>query len=196
MKQQQITAFYLFSFSCFQLATMIIYIYDCLNGGTDLKINFREKCTRNLSHLLILCLCSATLLLSGCKNNSELDNYKANMNQFFENMKVYDEVNNLAQAIKESKEYIEYRDIRKEVFADLELKNKVEEFEKIRYEEQLLAMQGEKTSEEKMAKLQELYTILVQNDKVKEYFDKEVRFNVMMADVNKTIGEAIKDVIQ
>ena len=63
-------------------------------------------------------------------------------------MKVYDEVNNLAQAIKESKEYLEYRDIRKEVFADLELKNKVEEFEKIRYEEQLLAMQGEKTSEE------------------------------------------------
>ena len=111
-------------------------------------------------------------------------------------MKVYDEVNNLAQAIKESKEYIEYRDIRKEVFADLELKNKVEEFEKIRYEEQLLAMQGEKTSEEKMAKLQELYTILVQNYKLKEYFDKEVRFNVMMADVNKTIGEAIKDVIQ
>ena len=47
-----------------------------------------------------------------------------------------------------------------------------------------------------MAKLQELYTILVQNEKVKEYFDKEVRFNVMMADVNKTIGEAIKDVIQ
>lgn len=111
-------------------------------------------------------------------------------------MKVYDEVNNLAQAIKESKEYLEYRDIRKEVFADVELKNKVEEFEKIRYEEQLLAMQGEKTSEEKMTKLQELYTILVQNDKVKEYFDKEVRFNVMMADVNKTIGEAIKDVIQ
>jgi len=111
-------------------------------------------------------------------------------------MKVYDEVNNLAQAIKESKEYIEYRDIRNEVFSNLELKEKVEEFEKIRYEEQLLAMQGEKQSDEKMAKLQELYTILVKNDKVKEYFDKEVRFNVMMADVNKTIGDAIKEVIQ
>jgi cell fate (sporulation/competence/biofilm development) regulator YlbF (YheA/YmcA/DUF963 family) len=44
--------------------------------------------------------------------------------------------------------------------------------------------------------LQELYTILVKNDKVKEYFDKEVKFNVMMADVNKIIGEAIRDVIQ
>ncbi len=111
-------------------------------------------------------------------------------------MKVYDEVNNLAQAIKESKEYIEYKEIRAEIFANPELKNQVEEFEKIRYEEQLLAMQGEKQTDEKMAKLQELYTILVQNEKVKEYFDKEVRFNVMMADVNKTIGEAIKDVIQ
>lgn len=111
-------------------------------------------------------------------------------------MKVYDEVNSLAQAIKESKEYLEYKEIRKEVFSNIELKGQVEEFEKIRYEEQLLAMQGEQQSEEKMKKLQELYTILVKNEKVKEYFDKEVRFNVMMADVNKTIGEAIKDVIQ
>ena len=111
-------------------------------------------------------------------------------------MKVYDEVNNLAQAIKESKEYLEYKEIKQNLFQNPELKNQVEEFEKIRYEEQLLALQGEAQSEEKMKKLQDLYTILVQNPDVKEYFDKEVRFNVMMADVNKTIGEAIKDVIQ
>ena len=49
--------------------------------------------------------------------------------------------------------------------------------------------------EEKMIKLQELYEILVKNDQVKEYFDKEVRFNVLIADVNKIIGEAIKDVL-
>ena len=67
--------------------------------------------------------------------------------------------------------------------------------EKIRYEEQLLAMQGEQQSAEKMKKLQELYEILVQNPNIKEYFEKEVRFNVMIADVNKIIGEAIKDVL-
>lgn len=69
---------------------MITYIYHCLNGGITLKTNWGKKYTKNLSHFLILCLCSATLLLSGCKNNSELENYKANMNQFFENVKVYD----------------------------------------------------------------------------------------------------------
>ena len=110
-------------------------------------------------------------------------------------MEVYDQVNNLARAIKESKEYKEYKQVKAELMAEPELKQQVDEFEKIRYEEQLLAMQGEQQSEEKMQKLQELYKILVQNSRVKDYFDKEVRFNVLIADVNKIIGEAIKDVL-
>lgn len=110
-------------------------------------------------------------------------------------MEVYDNANHLAKAIKDSKEYQEYKALKQELFVDLKLKGQVEEFERIRYEEQLLAMQGEKQSNEKMEKLQELYAILVQNPKVKEYFEKEVRFNVMIADVNKIIGEAIKDVL-
>ena len=110
-------------------------------------------------------------------------------------MNVYDGVNNLAKEIKDSKEYNEYKQIKNELTAMPELKKQVDEFEKIRYEEQLLAMQGESQSEEKMKKLQELYEILVKNPRVKDYFDKEVRFNVMIADVNKIIGEAIKDVL-
>lgn len=110
-------------------------------------------------------------------------------------MNVYDEVNNLAQAIKNSNEYKDYKEVKQRIMQEPKLKEQIDEFEKIRYEEQLLAMQGEKQSEEKMAKLQELYKILVQNQEVKEYFDKEVKFNVLIADVNKIIGEAIKDVL-
>ncbi len=110
-------------------------------------------------------------------------------------MYVYDKANELARSIKESKEYLEYKELKKVVTENLKLKDKVDEFEKIRYEEQLLAVQGEKTSEDKMKKLQELYEILVKEPKVKEYFDAEVRFNLMIADVNKIIGESIKDVL-
>lgn len=111
-------------------------------------------------------------------------------------MNVYDEVNNLARAIKECKEFTDYKEAKDKVKDKADLKAKIDEFEKIRYEEQVLALKGEQQSEEKMKKLQELYQILVQNPDVKDYFDKEVRFNVMMADVNKIIGEAIKDVLQ
>ncbi len=110
-------------------------------------------------------------------------------------MNVYDEVNSLARAIRESKEYNEFKKVKELIDLEPNLKAQVDEFEKIRYEEQLLAMQGEKQSEEKMQKLQNLYQILVQNPNVKDYFDKEVRFNVLIADVNKIIGEAIKDVL-
>ncbi len=112
-----------------------------------------------------------------------------------ESVNVYDCVNNLANAIKKSKEYTEYKEIKQKIMKNQDIKNKIDEFEKIRYEEQVLAIQGEKQSEEKMKKLQELYSILVKNPDVKNYFDIEVRFNVMIADINKTIGEAIKDVL-
>ena len=81
--------------------------------------------------------------------------------------------------LKECKEFTDYKEAKDKVRGQADLKAKIDEFEKIRYEEQVLALKGEAQSEEKMKKLQELYQILVQNPEVKEYFDKEVRFNVM-----------------
>jgi cell fate (sporulation/competence/biofilm development) regulator YlbF (YheA/YmcA/DUF963 family) len=112
-----------------------------------------------------------------------------------DNMNVYDKCQALTAAIKSSREYIEFKDIKEIIQKEPGLKEKVDEFERIRYEEQLLAMQGEKQNDEKMQKLGELYEILVKEPKVKDYFDKEVRFNLMVADINKMIGEAIKDVL-
>ncbi len=112
-----------------------------------------------------------------------------------ENMTVYDKCQALAASIKSSCEYVEFKDIKDKIMAEPGLKEKVDEFEKIRYEEQLLAIQGEEQNVAKMQKLQDLYNILVNDSRVKEYFDKEVKFNLMIADVNKMIGEAIKDVL-
>ena len=58
-----------------------------------------------------------------------------------------------------------------------------------------MAFQGDKESEEKTLKLQEMYNMLVQDAKIKEYFDIEVRFNIMLADVNKIISESVKDLL-
>ena len=76
-----------------------------------------------------------------------------------------------------------------------DLKNKIEEFEKLRYDVQLMQYTGEGKDEEKTKKLEEMYTMLVQDKQIKEYFDLEVKFSVMIADVNKIIAEAIRDVL-
>lgn len=109
-------------------------------------------------------------------------------------MYVYDEANNLAKAIQKSKEYLEYKKAKKELEGNIELKTKIDEFEKIRYEVQVMSFKGEK-DEEKMKKLQEMYNILMKEPEIKEYFDIEVRFNIMLADVNKIISESVKDLL-
>ena len=49
--------------------------------------------------------------------------------------------------------------------------------------------------EEKLKQLQEKYIQLLQDEEMKQYFDYEIKFNVMVTDVNKIIAEAIKDVL-
>ncbi len=110
-------------------------------------------------------------------------------------MYVYDEANNLAKAIQESKEYLEYKNAKEKVNSDVEMKKKIDDFEKIRYDVQVMSFQG-KDDPEKMKKLQDMYNILNQNKDIKEYFDIEVRFNIMLADVNKIISESVRDLIQ
>ena len=109
-------------------------------------------------------------------------------------MYVYDEANNLAKAIQESKEYLEYKKAKEALNSNTEMKTKVDDFEKIRYEVQVMSFQG-KEDPEKMQKLQEMYNILNTNKDIKEYFDIEVRFNIMLADVNKIISESVKDLL-
>lgn len=109
-------------------------------------------------------------------------------------MYVYDQANILAKSIQESKEYLEYKNAKENLNSNPDMKKKVEDFEKIRYEVQVMSFQG-KEDPEKMNKLQEMYNILNNDKQIKEYFDIEVRFNIMLADVNKIIGESVKGVI-
>lgn len=110
-------------------------------------------------------------------------------------MNVYDTANRLAYEIQQSDEYKQYKKLKDSIMADANLKQKVEDFEKLRYDVQLMQYTGEDKDEEKTKKLEEMYAMLVQDSQIKEYFDLEVKFNVMIADVNKIIAEAIKDVL-
>lgn len=110
-------------------------------------------------------------------------------------MNVYDTANRLAGEIKTSEEYITYKKAKEYIDLKPELKEKIMDFEKMRYEAQLATLQEGKDDEEKMKKMQELYAELIEIPEVKQYFDTELKFNVLLADVNKIISEAVADVI-
>lgn len=111
-------------------------------------------------------------------------------------MQVYDTANRLAQEIKDSEEYVNFKMAKQTINLNENLKKKIDEFEIARYEQQMSTMQTGKIDEEKIKKVQDLYRELIENIEAKKYFDAELKFNVMLGDVNKIISEAVRDLIK
>ena len=111
-------------------------------------------------------------------------------------MNVYDTANNLAAEIKKSEEYVNYKMAKEAIGLNQNLKEQIKKFEEARYDAQLTQMQTGKEDEEKTNKMKELYADLIQIDDAKKYFDAETKFNILIADINKIIGDAIADVIK
>ena len=56
-------------------------------------------------------------------------------------------------------------------------------------------MQTGKTDETKMLNIQNMYKEMIGIPEIKKYFDAELKFNVMLGDVNRIISEAVKEVL-
>ena len=110
-------------------------------------------------------------------------------------MNIYDTANKLSSEIKASEEYTNYKMAREVINLKPDLKEEIAKFEGLRYEVQITQMQTGKVDEEKMKEIQEIYTRIIQIDEIKKYFDAELKFNVLLADVNKIIGDAVKDLV-
>ena len=95
-------------------------------------------------------------------------------------MNVYDTANQLAQEIQQSEEYMTYKMAKEAINLNYEI----------------VAIKTGKDDENKMRHVQELYGELIQNQEASRYFDAEMKFNILIADVNKIIGEAIQSLIK
>lgn len=111
-------------------------------------------------------------------------------------MNIYDTANRLASEIKQSEEYVNYKMAKEALNLKPELKEQMKEFELARYEVQINQMQTGKQDEEKLNKMKDLYAKLIEIEEAKKFFEAETKFNIVIADVNKIIGDAIRDVIQ
>lgn len=111
-------------------------------------------------------------------------------------MNIYDTTNRLAKEIKESEEYINYKMAKEAIKMNGDLWKRIKEFDMMRYTSQLEEMQTGKKDQEKMKQVQEIYAELIERPEAKKYFEAETNFNILIADVNKIIGESIKDVME
>lgn len=110
-------------------------------------------------------------------------------------MNIYDTANKLADELRKSDEYANYKKAKSVVDSNPDLKEKMTKFEKVRYEAQVETLETGKNNDKKIKEMQNLYAQLIKIDELKEYFNAEIRFNIIIADINKIIGNVIQSLI-
>lgn len=111
-------------------------------------------------------------------------------------MEVYDTANQLASEIKRSSQFQNYKNYKEKVFNNPETKKQIEEFENLKQELQIAEIKkSSEGSEDKKMQLIKLYNELIQNEEIKQFFEYELQFNELMIDINKILGDVVKELM-
>ena len=105
-------------------------------------------------------------------------------------MLVYDKAHALAEEIKKSDDYKEYARLKALVTADEKNRLLLSDYKKLQLEAKAGYIAGNTPSEEMMDKLKKLGEVLSFNSDMTAYFAAEYRFQTMVGDVYKIIGDA------
>ena len=103
---------------------------------------------------------------------------------------IYDKANELASLIKQSEEYKAYDKIKDEVYEDEQSKRMIKDYKKLQFEAQAAYLTGKEPEAELMEKIQKMGEVLQFNPKITEFFSAEYKFNTLVSDIYKIIGEA------
>lgn len=106
-------------------------------------------------------------------------------------MNPYDAAHLLANAMKESPEYKEFKSLKDKVQQNESTKKMLKDFRKKQFTLQARQMSGQQVSEEDSKKVQELQNVLLQNPLVGPFLHAEYRLSTILNDVYKILGEAV-----
>ena len=106
-------------------------------------------------------------------------------------MNAYDKGHELARALKESEEYRALGVARRELDREPAARDMVKDFLRKQMEMQLEVMSGKADAKAKEASLQKLGELLSMNVRSRDYIAAYFRFQKIMTDIYKMIGDAV-----
>lgn len=104
-------------------------------------------------------------------------------------MNPYDLAHQLAHALKDSEEYSEWKRLKQEAYEDDTNRALLDEYKKLQMKLQLQMAGGQKPEPDEMEKVQKLSGILQFNATASNFLMAEFRFQKMLADIYKILGD-------
>ncbi len=111
-------------------------------------------------------------------------------------MNFYDKVYELVRCFKETEEYKNYIELKKEIKKENKTADMLKEFKEKQMKLQTEYINSGKINETMQKELENTYSLLIQSDKARSFLEAEIRLNVLLADMQKIIGEGIKEIVE
>lgn len=111
-------------------------------------------------------------------------------------MNFYDKVHDMIRCLKDTQEFKEYVKLKETIKENKELSDKIVEFREFQKSEHMKYLKGETLDESSKAKLNQMYTDIVKEELGANFFQAEIRIDVILADMQKIISDGIQDVIE
>ena len=109
-------------------------------------------------------------------------------------MNFYDNINNLVSAFKKTDEYTSYLELKEQIKKDEKAYNTLKQFKDKQSEVQMGYLNGQELSKEVQNEMQNLYSIVIQDDNSRRILELEMKINIMLADIQKSLGEAVEEI--
>ena len=110
-------------------------------------------------------------------------------------MNFYDKVHEMVRAFKDTPEFREYVELKNKLKEEQDAYDRLKDFKERQKNYQMEYIDGKEQSKEKLDEMQNLYSIVIQNETSRKLLENEMKINVMLADMQKIIGDALKDII-
>lgn len=110
-------------------------------------------------------------------------------------MNFYDKVHEMVRAFKDTHEFREYVELKNKLKEEKDAYDRLKDFKERQKNYQMEYIDGKEQSKEKLDEMQNLYSIVIQNETSRKLLENEMKINVMLADMQKIIGDALKDII-
>ena len=111
-------------------------------------------------------------------------------------MNFYDNINNLVSSFKQTDEYIEYKRLKESLKSNTEIYNMLKDFKDKQNEVQIAFLNGQDVTKEKKEEMENLYSIVIQNEDCRKILECEMKINIILADLQKSMVEAIEELVK
>ncbi len=111
-------------------------------------------------------------------------------------MNFYDNINNLVLSFKQTDEYKEYMNLKEKLKQNQDVYNMLKDFKDKQNEVQIAFLNGQDVSKEKKEEMENLYSIVIQNEDCRKILECEMKINIILADLQKSMGTAIEELVK